>query len=88
MMTGKILEAVKYVFNDITVKCIISGRPPYPLVSELNEDELEYLTQHLDNYQAGKSSDGESDLGEIIGFLREFQEQQESGKTDFKLPNQ
>ena len=65
---------------------MISGRPPYPLVSLLDRDELEYLTQHLDNYQAGKSTDGESDLGEIIGFLREFKEQQDSGNTDFKLP--
>ena len=65
---------------------INSGRPPYPLVSQLNADELEYLTQYLDNYQAGVSSDGVGDLGEIIGFLQEFKEQQYSGKTDFKLP--
>ena len=63
-----------------------SGRPPYPLVSQLNMDELEYLTQHLDNFQAGNSHDDESDLGEILGFLQEFKEQQDRGKTDFKLP--
>lgn len=63
-----------------------SGRPPYPLVSQLKADEVEYLTQHLDNFQAGKSFDGESDLGEILGFLKEFKEQQDSSKTDFKLP--
>ena len=65
---------------------IISGRPPYPLVSQLNKDEVEYLTQYLDNFQAGVSSDGVGDLGEILGFLKEFKEQQDSGKTDFKLP--
>ena len=74
---GKI--SLTYPFND-------SGRPPYPLVSKLSKDEVEYLTQYLDNFQAGVSSDGVGDLGEIVGYLKEFREQQESGKTSFKLP--
>ena len=56
------------------------------MVSQLSKDEVEYLTQYLDNFQAGVSSDGVGDLGEIVGFLKEFKEQQDSGKTDFKLP--
>ena len=65
---------------------IYSGRPPYPLVTQLSKDEVEYLTQYLDNFQAGVSSDGVGDLGEIVGYLKEFKEQQDSGKTSFKLP--
>ena len=64
---------------------VCSGRPPYPLVAHLNKDELEYLTQHLDNFQAGKSCDGVSDLGELLGFLKEFKDQQDSGCTNFRL---
>ena len=55
-------------------------------MSQFSKDEHEYLTQYLDNFQAGVSSDGVGDLGEIVGFLKEFKEQQDSGKTGFKLP--
>ena len=65
---------------------INSGRPPFPLVAHLNKDEVEYLTQYLDNFQAGVSSDGVGDLGEILGFLKEFREQEDNGKTGFWRP--
>jgi len=55
------------------------GMPPYPLVAELSTNELEYLTNWLDYYQVGRQ-------GELIGFLKEFREQQESGITNFCLP--
>merc|ERR1712122_311468 len=47
------------------------GRPPYPLLTELSKDELEYLTNWLDYYHVGRG-------GELVGILKEFREQQES----------
>ncbi len=61
------------------------GLPPYPLVKDLSEDELEYLTCWLDFLQARRSPDCVSNLGKIVGHLKEFREQQESGKTELKL---
>ena len=40
------------------------GKPPYPDVVNLSEDEKEYLYHHMDNYL---------DKGEIVGYLQEFQ---------------
>lgn len=61
--------------------------PPYPLVKDLTANELEYLTQFLDHFQGRKSQDeGRTDMGEIVGYLKEFHEQQLSGKTDYVLP--
>ena len=48
--------------------------------------EKEYLTQWLDAYHAGRSEDGKTKMGQIVGFLKEFKEQQDRGETDFKLP--
>ena len=63
------------------------GNPPYPLVKDLSEDEVEYIHNWLDHYQAAFSKDeGRGNLGEIIGFHKEFLEQQNSGKSTFKLP--
>ena len=62
------------------------GRPPYPLEKNLSVDEVEYVTRWLDYYQANRSEDGVSNLGEIVGYLAEYREQQESGESDFKLP--
>ena len=63
------------------------GLPPYPLVKDMDEDEVERLTQFLDYFQAGSSPDGINSMGEIVGHLFEFKKQQESGKTDYKMPN-
>lgn len=52
----------------------------------LSVDEVEYVTRWLDYYQANRSEDGVSNLGEIVGYLAEYREQQESGESDFKLP--
>ena len=41
----------------------LSGKPPFPLVKDMAEDEIEYVTRWLDFYQAGKSEDGVKDLG-------------------------
>ena len=35
---------------------------------------------------ANRSEDGVSNVGEIVGYLAEYNEQQESGGSDFKLP--
>jgi len=65
----------------------LSGKPPYPLVKNLDEDELNYITCWLDYYQFGRSSqDGQVDCGEIIGHHVEFKDQQDKGETEFKLP--
>ena len=55
------------------------GAPPYPLVASLSEEELEYITCWLDYYHVGKG-------GQLVGFHKEFREQQEQGSTDFVLP--
>ncbi len=52
----------------------------------MTESELDYVTMWLDFYQAGKSEDGVNNMGEIVGHLKEFKEQQDSGASDFKLP--
>ncbi len=62
------------------------GKPPYPIIKDLTADEVEYVTRWLDHYQAIQSTDGVNNLGQILGHLVEFREQQESGKTDWKLP--
>ncbi len=63
-----------------------AGMPPYPLVKDLTEGEIEYLNSWLDHYQAAKSSDGIENVAEVLGFHKDFKEQQDSGKSDFKLP--
>lgn len=63
-----------------------SGKPPYPIIKDLSEEEVEYITTWLDHYQFAKSTNGVDDVGIIVGYLKEFKEQQESGKSTFKLP--
>ena len=58
------------------------GRPPYPLVKDLNAEELEYVTRWLDRYSLNK--DGTT--RPFIGYLKEFKEQQKSGVTTYVLP--
>ena len=52
----------------------------------LSVDEVEYVTRWLDYYQANRSEDGVSNLAEIVGYLAEYREQQESGESDFGAP--
>ena len=58
------------------------GLPPYPLVKDMKEDELEYVTQWVDRY----SLNSDDTSRPIIGYLKEFKEQQESGRTEFVMP--
>ena len=65
-----------------------SGKPPFPLLKDFTEDDLEHLTQFLDSYHAGSSTDGRTNMGKIVGHLKEFREQQESGMTEWRAPQQ
>jgi len=56
------------------------GAPPYPLIGKLATHEIEYLTSWLDYYQISRQ-------GELVGILKEFQDQQERGTTQFVLPS-
>ena len=64
------------------------GRPPFPLVTAMTPEQIEYARQCLDYLllgkvaeKDGKAGHGKVDnelrpVGEIIGFLKEFDEQQ------------
>ena len=52
-------------------------------MKDLNEKELEYLTCWLDRYTLDRD---DNPSGQIIGYLREFKNQQLSGSTTFTLP--
>ena len=58
------------------------GKPPFPLIKNFTEDELEYVTCWLDRYSLNEDGSPRP----IAGYLKEFKEQQKSGKTDFVLP--
>ena len=58
------------------------GRPPYPLIKDLGESELEYVTCWLDHY----SLDVNDTPRQFIGYLKEFKEQQNSNLTTYVLP--
>ena len=58
------------------------GRPPFPLVSQLSQAELEFCLCWLDHYQLG----GQAGAGEVVAELAEFQQQQQAGTTTFALP--
>lgn len=62
------------------------GKPPYPIVKNLTDGELEYVTSWLDHYHLGGIKGLMSQEPELLGFLKEFREQQEAGKTTFVLP--
>lgn len=81
--------------RDITTRALINyhgvslddyddgGIPPYPLVKDFTEEELEYVTEWLDRYSLNAD---DSPKHSFIGYLKEFKEQQESGTTDFVMP--
>ena len=58
------------------------GQPPYPLVKDFDEAELEYLTSWVDHY----TLDLNDSPKQFIGYLKEFHEQQDSNSTQFVLP--
>ena len=58
------------------------GRPPYPLLKNLKDAELDYLTCMLDHYALNE----DDSLRKFEGFLKEFKEQQNSDSTTFVLP--
>ena len=60
-----------------------AGQPPYPILKDLSKEELEYVTRWLDHYEL--NPDGTSKEA-IVGYLKEFKDQQNSGVTNFKLP--
>ena len=60
------------------------GRPPYPLIEGMSQDELDHILGSLDSYQIKNKTS--LTLNPIIGYLKEFQDQQESGLTSFELP--
>ena len=62
------------------------GAPPYPLVNSLTTGELGYVTSWLDHYHLGGIKGLMTQNPEIMGFLKEFKAQQDSGVTDFVLP--
>ncbi len=55
------------------------GKPPYPVIKELTEEEREYVSQWMDFYTTRAN-------GKCVAFLAEFLQQQKSGITDWKLP--
>ena len=59
------------------------GRPPYPLLKDLQGSELDYLTCWLDHYTLDQN---DSHRPNIIGYLKEFKEQQNTNSTTFVLP--
>jgi hypothetical protein len=59
------------------------GQPPYPILKDLSTDELEYITRWLDHYHVGPDP---TNPRQIVGFLKEFKDQQDSGTSTFKLP--
>ena len=62
-----------------------NGRPPYPLKNKMTDDELEFVTCWLDHY-ALNSSENDLEKSPIVGFLKEFKDQQNSELTEFVLP--
>lgn len=92
-MTGeRLVDRVLQYYSHTELSCTKNlllpcrGRPPYPLIKDMTEEEVEYLTTWLDYYHAGKSKDGTEGVNEIVGYHKEFKEQQDSGKTTFQLP--
>ena len=59
------------------------GKPPYPLVTNFSDDELEYITRWLDRYSLNEDNSAKP----IIGYLKEFKLQQISCQSKFVLPN-
>ena len=78
--------------RDITIRTLLhfhgidldddKGCPPYPLLKDLQGTELDYITCWLDHY----ALDTNDSPRPIIGYLKEFKEQQNSNSTTFVLP--
>ena len=66
---------------------ITRGRPPYPLLNNISSDELEFIKMFLDE-KMFKVDERYNIIGisEIVGYLKEWKEQQDQGTTDFILP--
>ena len=60
------------------------GRPPYPIIEDLSTHELDYLLNHLDSWYIKNITT--LTLNPIVGYLKEFHDQQLSGETEFRLP--
>ena len=54
-----------------------AGKPPYPIIKDLSQEERDYVSQWMDHYIS---------KGLCSGYLKEFNEQQKSGTSDWKLP--
>ena len=69
-----------------------AGKPPYPLITAMTPEQLEYSRQCLDYLLFGRAVKGEDAAtsqprGEIVGFLKEFAEQQQKpAECAFQLP--
>lgn len=61
-----------------------NGQPPYPLVKDIKDYQMEHLNNWFDSLHIRNLST--SDLRPIIGYLKEFKDQQDSGQTSFRLP--
>ena len=66
----------------LTWSKIYKGCPPYPLLKDLQGTELDYITCWLDHFALDENDSPRP----IIGYLKEFKEQQNSNLTTFALP--
>ena len=60
-----------------------NGQPPYPLIIDLQQGEMEFITCWLDHYALNP----DDSVKPIVGYLKEFKEQQSSETTSFLLPS-
>ena len=58
------------------------GQPPYPLIKTMEPEALEFITCWLDHYALTANDTP----GSIVGYVKEFKEQQKTGMSEFKLP--
>eukprot|EP00755_Sulcionema_specki_P029773 Sspe_Gene.92870::Locus_65634_Transcript_1_1_Confidence_1.000_Length_1234::g.92870::m.92870 len=93
---GYVLECDTYFAShtgrDITTRALMqlaglglddnddAGRPPYPIISSLTPEQVEYISTWLDHYLNRAKG------ATAVGFLAEFRSQQESGVSDWRLP--
>ena len=55
------------------------------MIKDMSQDELDHILASLDFCQIIKNKTSMT-LNPIIGYLKEFQDQQESGSMSFELP--
>ena len=58
------------------------GHPPYPLIKNMEPEALEFVTCWLDHYALTANDTARP----IVGYIKEFKEQQKTGMTEFQLP--